>query len=157
MFADASELIDSEEDYEGGFEVLFSNLLASHTVELNQDVQELIPVMRQLAKRTDAGSNSSAKPLLSAIWEAEKDKGLVNYAPFERVTGPCLRMCQGVLSRNVSMCHVLECVKNVCVRCRRPRDSETLGLSQIKVWGSTLYGPPDDGSLTGDPLEQMTW
>ncbi|XP_048586023.1 baculoviral IAP repeat-containing protein 6 isoform X2 [Nematostella vectensis] len=221
----------------GGFEVLFSNLLASHTVELNQDVQELIPVMRQLAKRTDAGSNSSAKPLLAAIWEAEKDKGLVNYAPFGTIscsrptshapdallkaTAPhrrarsaawsyhfypgelwCdlnihlptpvlmhevhiqphtagLTTCPSYVALDYSvdgavmvpaskpvMTSGLSVIKlqfqqpqvaqNVCVRCRRPRDSETLGLSQIKVWGSTLYGPPDDGSLTGDPLEQMT-
>lgn len=44
--------------------------------------------MRQLTKLAHNPSDSGVKLLLNAVWEAEKDNGLVNYAPFGEI--PCI-------------------------------------------------------------------
>lgn len=66
----------------GGYELLFKNLVSSYSNQLNDNTHDLIPVMRQLTKLAHKSSNGTAQLLLNAVWEAEKDHGLVNYAPF---------------------------------------------------------------------------
>ncbi|KAK3718781.1 hypothetical protein QZH41_014030 [Actinostola sp. cb2023] len=214
---------------QGGYELLFNNLVASYNVDLDDKTQDLIPVMRQLTKLAHNSSNGSAKLLLNAVWEAEKDNGMVNYAPFGSIscTRPSahpadallkacaphrrarsaawsyhfypgelwcdltiqlptpillhavyvqphtagLTTCPSYVALDYSvdgtvmipaskpvMTSGLSVIKlqfeqpqiaqRVCIRCRRPRDSESLGLSQIKVWGTSLYGPPAENLVS---------
>lgn len=45
-------------------------------------------------------------------------------------------------------------MQQVCIRCHRPRDSDTLGLSQIQVLGTSPYSPAREKYLDFTKSEQ---